>query len=53
MVETNKRKRAMMALDHSSELCNEISNAKHMTKSQTAEINKSCPQDSMLDYIAI
>ena len=28
----------MMALDRSSELCNEISNAKHITKSQTAEI---------------
>ena len=29
-----------MALDRSPELCNEFSNAKHMTKSQTAEIKK-------------
>ena len=27
-------------IDRSPELCNDISNAKHMTKSQTAKINK-------------
>ena len=30
----------MMALDRSPKICNEISNAKHLTKSQTNEINK-------------